>query len=112
MASMGKRLSVDDRLSSIRRLRDQQPSAEVLAELRSALRDKSNLIVAAAAAIVGDQKHADLHSDLEAAFERFLIDPVKNDKLCRAKIAIVQSLEKLGHEPADLFFRAAGHIQL
>jgi HEAT repeat protein len=112
MASMGKRLSVDDRLSSIRRLRDEQPSAAVLAELRSALHDKSNLIVAAAAAIVGDQKHADLHADLEAAFQRFLIDPVKNDKLCRAKIAIVQSLENLGHEPADLFLRAAGHVQL
>jgi HEAT repeat protein len=109
---MGKRLSVDDRLSAIRRLRDQQPSVEVLAELRSALRDKSNLIVAATAALVGDQKHAEMRSDLEAAFERFLVDPVKNDKLCRAKIAIVQSLDKLGHERADVFLRAAGHVQL
>jgi hypothetical protein len=109
---MGKRLSVDDRLSAIRLLRDQQPSSSVSAELRSALRDKSNLVVAAAAAIAGDQKHTDLQSDLEAAFDRFLVDPVKNDKLCRAKIAIIQSLDKLGHEREELFLRAATHVQL
>jgi HEAT repeat protein len=109
---MSKRLSVDDRLSLIRRLRDQQPTAEAAAELRSALRDKSNLIVAAAAAIVGDQKRSDMQSDLEAAFERFLVDPIKTDKLCRAKIALVQTLDKLGHDQADLYFRAARHVQL
>ena len=64
---MGKRLSVDDRLSAIRHLRDQQPSPQVTAELRSALGDKSNLIIAAAAAIAGDQKLAELSPDLEAA---------------------------------------------
>jgi HEAT repeat protein len=109
---MSKRLSVDDRLSSIRRLRDQQPSSSVLAELRSAMRDRSNLIVAAAAAIVGDHKHPDMLADLQAAFERFLVDPVKNDKLCRAKIAIIQSLDKLGCDQAHLFLQAASHVQL
>jgi HEAT repeat protein len=109
---MGKRLSLDDRLSSIRRLRDQHPTAEVTAELRIALREKSNLIVAAAAAIVGDQNRPEMQSDLGAAFKRFLVDPVKNDKLCRAKTAIIQSLDKLGYDQADLYLRAASHVQL
>ncbi len=109
---MGKRPTVDDRLSSIRRLRDQQLTAEIAAELRAALRDKSNLIVAAGAAIVGDQNLAEMQSDLKAAFERFLVDPVKNDKLCRAKVAVIQSLDKLGYEQADLYLRAASHVQL
>lgn len=109
---MGKRLSVDDRLSAVRRLRDQPPSAEVLAELKTAPRDKSNLIVAAAATIVGDQKHAVLQPDLEAAFDRFLVDPLKNDKLCCAKIAVVLGLDKMGWEGPDVFLRAAGHVQL
>ena len=56
---MAKRLSVEEKLSAVRRLREREPSAEVTSELRTALRDKSNLIVAAAAAIVGDQNHAD-----------------------------------------------------
>ena len=109
---MGKRLSIEEKLSAIRRLRERQPCSEVAAELRSALRDRSNLIVAAAAAIVGDQKHVELSPDLEAAFERFLVDPRKSDKLCRAKIAIVGALDKLEHERPDTFLVAARHVQM
>jgi HEAT repeat protein len=108
---MAKRLSVDEKLASIRRLRELPPSSEVTSELKKALRDKSNLIVAAAAAIAGNQKHIDLAADLEAAFERFLVDPLKTDKLCRAKIAIVEGLDKLEHERPDVLLRAARHVQ-
>jgi hypothetical protein len=108
---MGKRLSVDEKLSAVRRLRELQPASEVTAELRLALRDKSNIIVAAAASIAGDQKHVDLIAELEAAFERFLVDPEKTDKLCRAKIAIVQGLDKLAHEQPEIFRRASKHVQ-
>ena len=108
---MGKRLSVDEKLSAVRRLRDQDSSPQVTAELRSALGDKSNLIVAAAAAIAGDQKIADLASDLEAAFDRLLVDPLKSDKLCRGKLAVVQALDKLEHDRPDTFLRAASHVQ-
>jgi hypothetical protein len=61
---MAKRLSVEDKLSAVRRLREREPSAEVTSELRTALRDKSNLVIAAAAAIVGDQNHATLSDEL------------------------------------------------
>jgi HEAT repeat protein len=108
---MAKRLSVEEKLASVRRLRELQPSSEVTCELRSALRDKSNLIAAAAAAIAGDQKHVDLAAEMEAAFDRFLVDPQKSDKLCRAKIAIVQGLDKLEHERPDVFLRASTHVQ-
>jgi HEAT repeat protein len=109
---MGKRLSIDEKLSAIRRLRDLPASSEVTAELRSALGDKSNLIAAVAAGIVGDQKLVELTSALEAAFERFLVDPLKSDKLCRAKIAIIQALDKLEHERSEVFLQAARHVQL
>jgi HEAT repeat protein len=109
---MAKRLTVEEKLSAIRQLRELQPSPQVTGDLRAALGDKSNLIVAAAAAIVGDQNHIDLSADLEAAFDRCLVDPLKNDKLCRAKIAIVQALDKLEHERTDIFLRAASHVQL
>jgi HEAT repeat protein len=80
--------------------------------LRTALRDKSNLIVAAAAAIVGNQKLANLSADLEAAFDRCMLDPLKNDKLCRGKVAVIQALEELEHEQTGIFLRAASHVQL
>jgi HEAT repeat protein len=108
---MGKRPSVDEKLSAIRRLRELPPSSELTSELRVALRDKSNLIVAAAAAIVGDQNHTGLSADLEAAFDRCLVDPLKNDKLCRGKIAVIQALDKIEHERTDIFLRAVSHVQ-
>ena len=77
----------------------------------AALRDKSNLIVAAAVTIAGDQKHADLTSDLEAAFERFLVEPEKTDKLYRAKVAIIQGLDKLEHEQPAIFLPTSKHVQ-
>ncbi len=79
---MGKRLSVDEKLSAIRRLRALAPSTEVTGELCTALRDKSNLVVAAAATIIGDQGHTTLTAELEAAFQRHMVDPLTSDKLC------------------------------
>ena len=49
---------------------------------------------------------------LETAFDTFLVDPLKNDKLCRAKLAIVQTLDKLEHRKRDIFEKAARHVQL
>jgi HEAT repeat protein len=108
---MAKRLSVEEKLSAVRRLRELEPSPQVLSDLRLALRNKSNLIVSAAAEIVGDQNHAVLAGEMEAAFERFLVDPLTSDKLCRGKIAIVQALDKLEHDRPDIFVRAASHVQ-
>ena len=109
---MAKRASLDDKLSAVRRLGDQDPGPELEAELRKALGDRSNLVVAAAAAIVGDRMLGELAEALEAAFHRFMDDPLKTDKLCRAKLAIVQALEKLEHGKPDVFFQAARHVQL
>ncbi len=83
---MGKRLSVDDKLAALGLLRDQPISPETTAELRRALGDKSNLVVASAAGIAGEQRLVDLAVDLDASFKRFLTDPEKTDKLCRASL--------------------------
>jgi HEAT repeat protein len=109
---MGKRASLDDKLAAVRRLRDQDPSPELTAELRKALADRSNLVVAAAASIAGDRRLAELAAPLEAAFPRFMEDPEKTDKLCRAKLAIVQALDKMEHGSDEVFLQAARHVQL
>ncbi len=108
---MAKRLSVDDKLAAVRRLRDRDPSPELTVELKIAINDKSNLIVSAAAAIAVDQGLTELAPALEAAFDRFLVDPVKTDKLCRAKLAVIQALEKFEYEEANVFLKAAHHVQ-
>jgi HEAT repeat protein len=108
---MAGRESLDDKLAAIRELRGQFLSPEQIAILRKRIGDKSNLVVAAAAAITGENTLYDLAKELELAFDRFLVNPLKDDKLCRAKIAVVEALDKLEHRNPDVFLKAARHIQ-
>jgi HEAT repeats len=108
---MAARESLDDKLAAIRALRGQNLTAEQKAEVRRRIGDRSNLVVSAAAAIVGENSLVDLSKDMEAAFDRFLVNPLKDDKLCRAKVAIVQALDKMEHQDSDIFLKAAKHVQ-
>jgi HEAT repeat protein len=109
---MARRASVDDKLAALRALRGQPLSPEQKTELRKRIGDRSNLVVAAAAAIAGEATLIEMARDLEAAFDRFLVNPLQDDKLCRAKIAVVQALDKLEHQEPDAFHKAARHVQL
>jgi hypothetical protein len=109
---MAPRASLDDKLAELRELRGQALTPEQKAEVRKRVSDRSNLVVAAAATIAGEGAIVELAKDLEAAFERFLVNPLKDDKLCRAKIAIVQALDKMEHQDTEVFHKAATHVQL
>jgi HEAT repeat protein len=109
---MSKARGVDAKLARLRALSDEALSQGHLTELRSALADKSNLVVAAAAEIIGQRVSCDLAPDLVAAFHRFMTDPARTDKLCSAKLAIVEALNKLDHGDADVFLRGARHVQM
>src|SRR4051812_29643829 len=104
---MSPRASLDDKLASLRELRGQALTPEQKVELRKRVGDRSNLVVAAAAAIAGENALVELAKDLEAAFDRFLVDPLKHDKLCRAKTAIVRALDRMEHRDTEVFWRAA-----
>ncbi len=108
---MATRLSLDDKLAALRKLRGQTLTPEQTAELKKCVGDRSNLVVAASAALAGENMLVELSRDLEAAFERFLVNPAKDDKLCRAKIAVVQALDKMEHQDPDVFQKAARHVQ-
>jgi HEAT repeat protein len=108
---MAPRASLDDKLAALRELRGRALTAEEKAGLRKRIGDRSNLVVASAAAIAGENSLAELSQDLEAAFDRFLVNPLKDDKLCRAKVAIVRALDSMEHQATDIFRKAAGHVQ-
>lgn len=108
---MAPRASLDDKLAALRELRGQTLTPEQKVEVRKRIGDRSNLVVAASATIAGESRLTELAKDLEAAFDRMLVDPLKVDKLCRAKIAIVQALDQMEYEATDLFQKAAGHVQ-
>jgi HEAT repeat protein len=109
---MATRLSLDGKLAAVRKLRGQALASEQQVELKKFLGDRSNLVVAAAAEIAGEHALLELAADLEAAFGRFLVNPLKDDKLCRAKIAVVQALDKMEHQRPDVFEKAAAYTQL
>lgn len=109
---MAPRASLDEKLAALRELRGQRLTAEQTTELRKRIGDRSNFVVAAAAALAGENALCNLAADLEAAFDRFMVNPLKDDKLCRAKLAIVQALDTLEHDNPDVFRKAAFHVQL
>jgi HEAT repeat protein len=80
--------------------------------LRKALQDKSNLVVAEAAKLIGEFQRSSLMPDLLAAFTRLFNDPVKSDPKCWGKTAIVKSLIVLDYGESVPFLRAAGHVQM
>jgi HEAT repeat protein len=108
---MAARASLDDKLAAIRSLRGQMLTPEQEAELRKRLGDRSNLIVAAAAAIAGENALNEMAHELEAAFDRFLVNPPKDDKLCRAKIAVIRALDRMEYSRPAIFLKAVRHVQ-
>ena len=82
------------------------------AEFRKALGDRNNYYVSKAAAMVAARSLAELIPDLLAAFDRFMIDPVKTDPQCWAKNAIAKSAKELGLDDASFYLRGMKHVQL
>jgi HEAT repeat protein len=109
---MAKSRSTEAKLSRLKAMAQEAPTQENLAELRGALGDKSNLVAAAAAEIVGERSLAEFAPDLIAAFDRFLEEPEETDKQCRAKSAVIAALNKIGHLHPEVLLRAIRYVQL
>lgn len=107
-----RKRGVDAKLAGLRALRDADAAPETLADMRRALSDPSNLVAAEAAQIIGARGWADLEPELVAAFDRFMVEPETTDKLCRAKLAIVEALNKIDYHGADVFLRGIHHVQM
>jgi HEAT repeat protein len=108
---MAKARSAEARLARLRELRGAPASPQLLQALRSSLRDPSNLVAAEAAEMAGEARLTDLAPGLVEAFEHFLDHPEKKDKLCRAKIAIVEALNKMEFTEEGFYVRGARYVQ-
>jgi HEAT repeat protein len=108
---MARVQSLDAKLARLRELRREPLSPQALQALRGSLRDASNIVVAEAAEIAGEARLAALLPDLVAAFERFLDQPEKRDKQCRAKIAVVEALNKLEYTDETFFLGGVRYVQ-
>jgi HEAT repeat protein len=111
MAREKKARGSDAKLARLQALRNQPATSETTLELRRYLADASSLIVAEAARVIKDQPAGELVGDLVAAFDRLLLDPQESDKQCRAKIEIVDALNRLDYGEPDVFLRGLTHHQ-
>jgi len=75
--------------------------------LRRALRQRSNHVIARAAAAVARLRLAELESDLENTLDRLLDAEADADKGCAAKSALVGALERMEGGTAEVFRRGA-----
>jgi HEAT repeat protein len=78
----------------------------------AALASKRSLVVARAANLVKQHRLEDFADALKAAFARFLVDPVKTDPSCPAKLAAIEALDFTDWMDDEPFLTAARHIQL
>jgi HEAT repeat protein len=109
---MAKSASIEDRLAEVASLSTEPDTAEVRKQLRKHLASKTSLIVAKTADFVAHLESHDFETDLVAAFHRFMVDPVKTDKGCAAKIAVVKALLAADSDDEDLFRLGVRHSQL
>jgi HEAT repeat protein len=103
---------LEDRLKELRKLRTAPSQPETAAALCRALRDRSNLIVAEAARIIGDLHLSGLVPELLEAFSHLFEDPAKKDSKCWGKTAIVKALTEMDHTDSAPFIRGSRHIQM
>lgn len=109
---MATRESLEDKLAAIRGLGGRALTEQEKIGLKKRVGDRSNFVVAAAAEIVGANLFLDMADGLVGAFERFLMNPLKDDKLCRAKLAIVQALERMEYDRPEIFLKASKCVQM
>lgn len=109
---MARSRDIEDTLATLRQLREDPTTPGAQAMLRRALGGKSPHVAAKAAEIAGEAELSTLTLDLVAAFDRFLVNPVKSDPSCVAKTAIAEALYRLGADAGAVFLRGIRHVQM
>jgi hypothetical protein len=109
---MAKQTALTDRLNALASLRNAQLTDGARKLVRDALADKNNLIVAAAAKTAKKLLMREAAPLLVSAYSRFAANPLKTDRMCHAKLAIVDALDDIEHPDPDLFLEAVSYIQM
>lgn len=111
---MPPRPSVDDRLLRLREIRDGGDLVQIRQAASKALTDPMNLVVAEAAKLIGQFELSGMEPELIAVWDRLLMhpDPIKVDKNCWAKAAIIEALGQLNFDDPDLYLSAIAYHQM
>ena len=108
---MAKSDPIENALNAIGELRNESSPERLTKELRTYLKNRSNLVVAKAAKVTGEQQLRALLPDLVTAFERFMKDAPKLDKRCAATTEIVTALYEMDYLEPEVYLRSTDHVQ-
>lgn len=102
--------AVESRLAALRAVDESDPHAAEA--IQQALRDRSNLVLAAAAEKAAALGLAESCPRMVRAFGLLVADGPRTDKGCRAKLAIVRALRRLDADDLDVLRAGVRCVQL
>lgn len=106
-----KKPTLEEELRRIAELGRGSLSEDDLAELSRVIELGQSLPVARAARVVRERSIGHFAKVLEASFRRFLVNAVKSDPGCNAKIALLEALDAAAITDPEPFLVAARHVQ-
>lgn len=109
---MPARRNVEERMLDFRKQCESLTGPELLEAIHAALADSSNLVVEMAATAVVDLSPGDCRDQLVDAYTRFLPEPLKDDKNCRAKLPIVEALNHQGFDDPNFYLAGMRYVQM
>ncbi len=98
-----------DAISALRANPDQPDGGK---QLKAAIGSKISVVVSKAAKLAGELRKEELIPELAAAFERFMKEPHKYDKGCRALIEIVTALYTMDYPGHEVYLKGIRHVQM
>ena len=93
-------------------LRHESLNAQVTEELRAALRDRSNLVVAKAAKVARELRATELLPEMVAAFDRLMVNASKLDKRCAAVTELVTAMYEMDYDEPQPYLVGLKHVQM
>lgn len=103
---------IEQALDRLAELRSETDTKTVAAELKRALKDRSNLVVAKAAKLAGELRVNEVIPEMVSAFERLMVNATKLDKRCAATFEIVAALYALDYTEPEVYLRGIRHVQM
>jgi HEAT repeat protein len=103
---------VEQALDRLAAFKNESGGLSVIAELKTFLKNRSNLVVARAAKTVGRLRATELAPELVAAFHRLMENPSKLDKGCAATTEIVTALYELDYVEPEVYLLGIHHVQM
>jgi hypothetical protein len=109
---MKKQTGFEIAYDSLLKMESRPKTEESISNLRLFLNGRVSLLASKSADIAAEWGCSELIPDMIAAFDYYIVDGAKVDKLCNAKISIVNALNKLEYLGDEVFLRGAYYTQI